>query len=208
MSIGSHFDCACENKAAIISAGEDHGFCAEENNAFLVADIPANLAPRLASLPIFITLDAALTHYVSFLHFKLMQSANRFQSSEQQMLLLLIQLLQEGYGQAFSIDKRIEVAKAYLDHNFKEPISLALLTTIAHLSQRQLSELFRKDIGMSPQQYLIEKRMQEAWRLLETQQYSIQHVANQVGYSNLSAFSDRFKKHFGHPASHFRLINK
>ncbi|HAC30656.1 MAG TPA: AraC family transcriptional regulator, partial [Marinobacter hydrocarbonoclasticus] len=37
---------------------------------------------------------------------------------------------------------------------------------------------------------------------------SVQRVADAVGYSSLSAFSDRFRAHFGKAPSHFRRISK
>ncbi|QEQ97785.1 AraC family transcriptional regulator [Neptunomonas concharum] len=208
MSVGNSAGVAHENRAAVIAAGEDHGFAASSSNAFVVADISERLAPELAKLPAFITLDPVIAHYVSFLHSQLSQDKNRSQSSERQMLLLLIQLLKERYGETLAIDKRIETARIYLDQHFEQPVSLALLSTIAHLSRRQLSELFKQEIGMTPHQYLTEKRMQQAWKLLEAQQLSIQEVADQVGYNNLSAFSDRFKKYFGYSPRHFRSISK
>jgi AraC-like DNA-binding protein len=63
-------------------------------------------------------------------------------------------------------------------------------------------------MGMTPHQYLIEKRMQAAWRLLEAGELNVQQVAERTGYSSLSAFSDRFHKHFGHSPRRIRQITK
>ena len=208
MNIGHQEGLASPQQAAIVCAGQNHEFAASDLNSFVVADVPAALAPELEKLPTFIPLDGALAHYVAFLHQNLLLKPSQNTSSERQMLLLLIQLLQERFGTAIQIDRRIEAARSYLDHHFNESISATTLATAANLSQRQLNELFRRQLGMTPQQYLIEKRMQHAWQLLETATMSVQQVANHVGYSNLSAFSDRFKKHFGHSPRHFRQIDK
>ncbi|WP_028469652.1 AraC family transcriptional regulator [Neptunomonas japonica] len=208
MNIGNQEGHASPQQAAVISAGQNHEFAASDLNSFVVADVPAALAPELEKLPAFIPLDGALAHYVAFLHQNLLLKQPQSTSSERQMLLLLIQLLQERFGTAVQVDHRIAAAISYLDHRFNETISAATLAAVANLSQRQLNELFRRQLGMTPQQYLIEKRMQQAWQLLETTALSIQQVADSVGYSNLSAFSDRFKKHFGHSPSHFRQSNK
>ncbi|MGY8871675.1 MAG: helix-turn-helix domain-containing protein [Pseudomonadales bacterium] len=207
MNIGNQEGHASPQQAAVISAGQNHEFAASDLNSFVVADVPAALAPELEKLPAFIPLDGALAHYVTFLHQNLLLNQQNT-SSERQMLLLLIQLLQERFGTAIQVDRRIEAAISYLDHRFNETISAATLAAVANLSQRQLNELFRRQLGMTPQQYLIEKRMQQAWQLLETTVLSIQQVADSVGYSSLSAFSDRFRKHFGHSPRHFRQSNK
>ena len=207
MNVGYQEGEVCSQQVAVIAAGLEHGFSASQKNSFVVADVPAALSPELERLPAFITLDPALTQYVSFLYHQLKEGPTS-QSGERQMLLLLIQLLQERFGDELRLDRRIEAARTYLDQYFYQPVSLAQLSVIANLSPRQLSELFRRELGMTPQQYLIEKRMQKAWQLLESSALSIQQIADRVGYSSLASFSDRFSKHFGHPPSYFRKIDK
>lgn len=207
MTVGQKEGDVSDQYAAMIPAGKDHGFASIDQNCFLVADIPTALAPEMERLPTFIPIDKVLSQYVIFLHQKLIQGDSS-KHSERQMLLLLIQLLREKFGGEIHLDKRIEAARAYIDQSFSEPVSLTQLATIANLSVRQLSELFRRQLGMTPQQYLTEKRMQFAWRILESGNLTIQQVADKVGYKSLSAFSDRFRKHFGHSPRYFRQISK
>jgi AraC-like DNA-binding protein len=195
------------NRAAIIPSGSDHGYFASEENRFLVADVPEALAPALERLPFFVELDSALLHYVQFLHSQLVNGAVS-SHTQHQMLLLLIQLLQERHGDKLNLDRRVSAAKQFIDDNFHKKISAAELATVAHLSIRQLNELFRKQIGMTPHHYLTELRMQESWRLLEQSDLNIQRIADAVGYGSLSSFSDRFSCHFGKPPSHFRRKSK
>lgn len=206
MSVGSREGGAGIEQIAVIPAGEEHGFAAAGDNAFVVADVPVALAPELARLPAFIQLDPVLSQYVSFLHQHLLQDGKR--SSERQMLLLLIQLLHERFGDSVQLDRRIKIAKTYLEEHFHEAVSLSRLAAVANLSERQLSELFRRQLGMTPRQYLTEKRMQQAWTLLEAGELSVQQVADKVGYTSLAAFSDRFRKHFGRSPRYFRQIGK
>ncbi|MDX1590191.1 MAG: AraC family transcriptional regulator [Oleiphilaceae bacterium] len=196
-----------EEQAAVIPAGFDHGFAADNPNRFLVADVPAALAPALERLPLFIPLDRSLAHYIAFLNQQLAQGVGG-RNTERQMLMLLIQLFQERHQESLGMDRRIALATAYLDEHFQQPASLAGLAGVAHLSVRQLSELFRQQVGMTPQQYLTEKRMQRAWQLLETSPLSIQAIAEQVGYTSLAAFSDRFRRHFGQSPRYFRQSGK
>jgi AraC-like DNA-binding protein len=161
----------------------------------------------LERLPAFIPLDTTLAHYVCFLHQQLLQGVGS-RSSERQMLLLLIQLLQERFGESLRLDRRVDAARAYLDQHFHQTVSLSQLARVANLSPRHLSDLFRRQLGMTPLQYLTEKRMQRAWQLLEVGELNVQQVADRVGYSNLAAFSDRFRKHFGQSPRYFRQIAK
>ncbi|MCV6621748.1 MAG: AraC family transcriptional regulator [Cellvibrionaceae bacterium] len=203
LNVGQQEGKVSEQSIALVAAGKEHGFSATENNTFVVADVPSILAPQLEKLPAFIPLDSTLAHYVSFLHSHLSMNERRT-SSERQMLLLLIQLFQERYGNSLRLDRRLEAAREYLDQHYQQSLSLSQLATVANLSSRQLNELFCREIGMTPQQYLIEKRMQLAWQLLESTNLSVQQIAERVAYSNLSSFSSRFRKHFGKPPSYFR----
>ncbi len=212
MNVGSQKGDVSPRHIAIIAAGQAHGFASSDKNCFVVADVPCALSPELTRLPEFITLDNALIQYVNFLHEHLINSGSNNgpfnKSSERQMLLLLMQLLQERYGEKQALDRRITAARDYVDQYFYQAISLAQLSVVANISTRQLSTLFRQQLGMTPQQYLTQQRMQYALEQLETSTLSIQKIADQSGYSNLSSFSDRFHKHFGYPPSYFRKMSK
>lgn len=191
------------HRAAIIPSGQGHGFLATDENRFLVADVPEGLAPALDKLPCFVELDLALLHYVQFLD-KQLHEGSGSAYTQHQMLLLLIQLLHEKHGSQLNLDRRVLTAKQFLDDHFRQPVSTAKLAGVAHLSPRQLNDLFRNQVGLTPHQYLTELRMKEAWRLLEQTDLSVQRIADAVGYNSLSSFSARFSGHFGKAPSHFR----
>jgi AraC-like DNA-binding protein len=205
MKVGCQQGDVMNLQAAVIAAGQVHGFAGSLENTFVVANVPVSLAPELERLPVFIELDDSMALYVRFLYQQLHKGAS---NCEEQMLILLLELLQERYGKTLNLDRRIEASRNYLDANFSQNLSLSQLAVIANLSPRQLSELFRLQLGMTPNQYLIEKRMQRAWHLLKTTHLSIQQISEQVGYCNLSAFSDRFSKHFGYSPRYFRHLSK
>ncbi|VVS99081.1 RCS-specific HTH-type transcriptional activator RclR [Marinobacter salarius] len=207
LSVDSKAGEVSSGKAAIIAAGHDHDFAAADANRFVVADIPAALAPMLEKLPCFVHLDAGLEQYVTFLHSQLKQGGDSSRT-QHQMLLLLIQLLQERFGDKLRLDRRVETAKRFIDENYGRKITVSQLASISHLSPRQLNELFREQVGLTPHHYLTELRMQSSWQLLEQGELSIQSIADAVGYSSLSAFSDRFSQHFGNSPSYFRRFSK
>jgi transcriptional regulator GlxA family with amidase domain len=124
------------------------------------------------------------------------------------MLLLLIELLKERFGHRLRLDRRIEVLRDFIDEHFQQPLSQARLAAVASLSPRQMNEVFRAELGMTPQQYLVEKRMQHAWQLLTTGKLQVQQIAELSGYGSLASFSDRFRRHFGVSPRHFRRINE
>lgn len=211
MDIAGRQGVVAEQQVAIIAAGQTHGFAATGDNRFVVADLPVALAPALERFPHFIPLDTGLMQYITFIDGQLnfnnsgSGSLALRRSSERQMLLLLIQLLQQRTDGFSKQDRRVIVACDYLEQNFQHTISLTKLAAVASISPRQLSELFRRQLGISPRHYQIELRMQRASHLLQQGGLSIQQVADQVGYQSLAAFSDRFHRHFGiSPRNHCR----
>lgn len=189
--------------AGVILAGHTHGFFAPAPNQFLVVDLPEADFPSLTRLPAFPKLSLALLRYIQFLHTDITSSTSS-SSTRSQMLLLLIQLFLEQQGERFDLDRRIITAKQYLEANYHRRISTKELAAVAHLSTRQLNDLFRGQLGTSPYAYLTSLRMQESKRLLEQSDLSIQRIADLVGYTSLSAFSDRFSRYFGKSPRFFR----
>ncbi|AZN43908.1 helix-turn-helix transcriptional regulator [Paenibacillus albus] len=66
-----------------------------------------------------------------------------------------------------------------------------------NLSSGFFAVQFRKQIGVSPIDYLLRFRIRRATELLLTKRYSVRDAAKAVGYSDPYYFSRMFKKHIG-----------
>ena len=194
-------------QAAIICAGDSHAFAAFEANRFVVADVPVAWANILDTLPPFLPLTPSLSCYIQFIATRL-QEGELSEHGQRQILLLLLELMAEPLSRDLSIDKRVNAARAFLDGRLASAVSLEEVAAVAHLSVRQLSELFKQQLGISPHQYLVNKRMQTAAGLLSNSLLSVQQIAEQVGYQSAASFSSRFASHFGHSPSQFRQNDK
>ena len=78
-----------------------------------------------------------------------------------------------------------------------QPLSLEALSREAGYTPQYLSALFRKDTGMSIQEFLQRLRIQEACRLLEQTQLSLCDIAQAVGYNDPKHFSRLFRRYKG-----------
>ncbi|MDI4648443.1 response regulator transcription factor [Cohnella hashimotonis] len=88
--------------------------------------------------------------------------------------------------------------RAYIDANYAEPISLALLSDKFRASQQHISTIFHKHAGTPYIRYMTRVRMDNAARLLSAHpDMKIFEVAERTGYANVKHFSYVFKKHFG-----------
>ncbi|MFD5658991.1 AraC family transcriptional regulator [Streptomyces hirsutus] len=82
--------------------------------------------------------------------------------------------------------------------------TLAELGREVGASDRTLSRLFNKDLGMTFPQWRTQLRLHRALVLL-AEQTPVTKVANQCGWSSTSAFIDVFRRAFGHtPGTHSR----
>lgn len=83
---------------------------------------------------------------------------------------------------------------AYVNNRLQEPLQLKQLAEMLHLNRSYLSQLFKKQTGLSFSEWLIGMRIDRAKELLEREQQSVQEVARQIGYDDPSYFSRLFKK--------------
>ena len=72
------------------------------------------------------------------------------------------------------------------------------------MSIGHLSTLIKKETGMSFTEYITEKRMEDAKKLLLKEELSIEEVAEKVGYHDYFYFTKAFKKYAGVSPSIYR----
>lgn len=103
-----------------------------------------------------------------------------------------------------SIPTQLGLATDFINRNYAKPLSLEDVAKAANISVSHLHMLFREQLGESPHQYLIQKRLRIAGHTLATGNQSIKAVATEVGYPNAESFCRAFKKFFGRSASEYR----
>lgn len=95
--------------------------------------------------------------------------------------------------------------KNYIDSHYSENITLDSLSNLSFVNKFHLVHTFTKQIGVSPINYVINKRIDESKNLLSTTSYSIRDISLIVGFSNSSYFSQMFKKITGVSPKSYRL---
>ena len=106
----------------------------------------------------------------------------------------------------FSNEAQIDIAvntRKYINANFEEEIRLDQLAHLQHTSKFHLIRLFKRYYGITPHQYLIGKRMEEAKRLLKKGN-SISDTCYKVGFESINSFSNLFKTKTGKSPSEYR----
>lgn len=100
--------------------------------------------------------------------------------------------------------KECELIRRYIDNHFKEDLTLDHLAKLAHLNKYYLSHSFRREFGTSPINYLISRRVDESRFLLRKTDHSLSLIAEILGFSSLSYFSQCFRRVEGISPTEYR----
>ncbi len=92
--------------------------------------------------------------------------------------------------------KRVQKAKMIIDENFKENITIPLLSKKIALNQTKLKKVFKELFGKTVHEYLKDLRLENALEFLKSNKYSIKEVALMSGYTNQGSFSYAFSSRY------------
>jgi len=81
----------------------------------------------------------------------------------------------------------------YIDQHYCEEIEKSTLTSFVNISYDRFRHLFKHALGTSLKQYIIDKRLELAKKLLTTTNLSITDIAYQCGFPSSALFSKQFK---------------
>ena len=82
-----------------------------------------------------------------------------------------------------------------IEHRYNHSISLSQIATTVSLSNGHLNTVVKRHTGRTVVQWITERRMREARRLLANTDLTIAEVAVQVGYHDAGYFIRRFRSH-------------
>jgi AraC-like DNA-binding protein/mannose-6-phosphate isomerase-like protein (cupin superfamily) len=88
-------------------------------------------------------------------------------------------------------------AVRYVERHFREPLTLAQVAAVAHLSPHWFSEQFRRATGDSFQSYLKRRRLQFARALLDSTELGVTEVCHAAGFNDPSYFGRAYRAQFG-----------
>lgn len=98
----------------------------------------------------------------------------------------------------------VRLAKNCFESEYMSGITVGEVARRLGLDRSYFSTLFKKEMGVPPQQYLNELRLRQAMDLLQNYGYAPGMAARSTGYADVFAFSRMFKRRFGAPPSAFR----
>ena len=221
LPLNGHIDITLDKFSGCVGVGEGiciapgfiHGFTADEQAKFIVADLPAvpsnitdgyrsakGYRPSAEGSPIF-QISAPMQAFLTYVEVHL---THYISDDENDAMLHLFSALLAQQERGGATDKRITPVLSCIHQDVAYPHTIASLAKIACLGATQFKKRFIASTGVGLREYLIKVRMKKARALLSNTDMPIIAVAVNVGYDDVSAFTRRFKQHVGMPPTHFK----
>jgi len=86
----------------------------------------------------------------------------------------------------------VEESVKFIKEHFTERLTLEMVASKVFVNPKYFSHIFKKDMGVSFTEYIINLRIQHACRLLETTNYQAYRISLECGFSDPSYFNRVF----------------
>jgi len=93
----------------------------------------------------------------------------------------------------------------YINRNPGRELTMEALAEISEMSIPHIHAQFKKNLGISPHQYILSRRLQRARNMLAGSSLSIKEISFECGFSNIESFYRAFKKYFEITPGDYRL---
>ena len=100
--------------------------------------------------------------------------------------------------------KRLNAGRDYIADNFQAPLSLSGIAKCSNMSRYHFLRVFKDTYGETPNEFLVRLRVEQAKKMLITENYSVSEICEKVGYTSLGSFSSLFLKQVGMAPTSYR----
>ncbi len=101
--------------------------------------------------------------------------------------------------------RQVKQVLEYIEHHLDHHLSLAEIAQQSGLSPFHFARRFRQTIGESPHQYVVNRRLETAQRLLEETDLPVSQISLMIGFSSQGHFTQTFARRLGQPPRQYRL---
>lgn len=95
-------------------------------------------------------------------------------------------------------------ARDAIDRTYAEPLEVAKLALVAHVSEAHFIRTFKATFGETPHRYLQRRRVERAMFCLRETELSVSEICLDVGFVSLGSFSRTFREIVGESPSEYR----
>ena len=119
-------------------------------------------------------------------------------------IIIEIHTLENKHAKKQNFHPSIEKALEIIEESFCDQISITEIADHIGMSESHFRTLFRKQLGLNPNAYIQEKRINTAMKHLEDPYLTINEIAYRCGYTDPNYFIRIFTKKNGQPPNQWR----
>lgn len=119
-----------------------------------------------------------------------------------------VELARRQPAEAAPKDDYVSRAVNFIQANYPDSIQIADIAADLGLSRNYFCRIFKQQMGLSPQEFLVSYRLDTAAKLLVEQEISQKEAALQVGYPDICAFSRMFKRKYGMAPGQYVAVSR
>ena len=126
---------------------------------------------------------------------------------------LLIRIIQTQTVQAAHQDKltdsnnAIHAVTDFIKENINNPINLKALSDKANMSTTSFYRYFKRELGMSPIEFILNEKIKHAKQLLKNPHIQVNEVCFMSGFEDCNYFIRLFKKHEGITPKQYQMLH-
>jgi transcriptional regulator GlxA family with amidase domain len=95
---------------------------------------------------------------------------------------------------SYTMSLNVWLIVRYLHENISQPFRLGDAALLIGVRADYLRRRFRREVGMTPREYLVRVRLERATGLLSQSSHTISEIASEVGFTSAGSFSKAFKR--------------
>ena len=99
----------------------------------------------------------------------------------------------------------VDFVKEYVSVNYMNEVLFSNLANVAHISRSHLSALFKKEVGCTFSEYVVQFRIAKSKEIMRFNNIKLNEVAHMVGFNDYAHFSKTFKRLTGVSPEKYQL---
>jgi transcriptional regulator GlxA family with amidase domain len=103
-----------------------------------------------------------------------------------------------------STTRRVEDLRHYIMRRIGEPITVADLAAYAHLGERQVTRIFKAELGMTPSAYIESARVEMARNQLESTDATLERIVSLCGFGTTDTLIRAFRRRLDTTPTEYR----
>ncbi|WP_434362698.1 AraC family transcriptional regulator [Parasalinivibrio latis] len=203
-------------QGCLVSSNSDHAYVGMGNNQILVINLPIDEAnhdwhTRMDAMfeqQVYFNLDSQGELLVRALSAEMLASPDDplLARASADTILCVMQRHFRNPSTVFHRGQRLDldVVERYILQHLNRKISVAQLAGQCFLGESQFHYLFKQQTGITPHQFVLDRRLKMARELIKEGELTFSQIADSCGFASQSGLTSAFTRSFGMPPSEYR----